>query len=249
MEKVAVFSTREYLVACGNSQTNRNLLSRAVKKGKVLKIKRGLYASNAGMYQGVTHNKYSIVKAAVPDAVLCYDSAFELFVGQHNIVQRTVFFSATETKSFRFQGHEYLPFPIPVKRMKTRSYRQSDGSVVKGTTPEQTIVDSLVHPNRCLGIENVLRSISVVGSINTQELLGILRGSSTAVTARAGWILVQKQGQWQIPDTVIASLQRNIGSGPLYFTPDHAQAKGSYDKSWKLYFPEPIATMKAWING
>jgi predicted transcriptional regulator of viral defense system len=249
VETTAVFTTRDYLRACGDTQANRNLLSRAVKAGKIHKVKHGLYASNSGKYRDVIHNKYNIIAAAAPDAILCYDSAFELFAGQHAIVLRTAFFTARQAKSFEFQGREYQPFSAPKKPRRTRGYRQSNGAVVKGTTPEQTIIDSLIQPNRCLGIENVLRSIATVSSINIKELLAILGEETTPVKVRLGWVLEQKQAQWQISDEEITALQNFVIQGPFYFTPSHIRAKDAYDSKWKLYFSEPITTMKEWING
>jgi predicted transcriptional regulator of viral defense system len=249
IETTAVFTTRDYLRTCGNTQTNRNLLSRAFAAGKIHKVKHGLHASNSGKYRDVIHNKYDIITAAAPDAILCYDSAFELFTGQHAIVLRTAFFTARQAKPFEFQGRVYQPFSAPKKPMKTRGYRQSNGAVVKGTTPEQTIIDSLSQPNRCLGIENVLRSIATVNNINIKELLAILEEETTPVKSRLGWVLEQKQTQWQIPGEEITALQNLAIQGPFYFTPSHVRAKDAYDSKWKLYFSEPIATMKEWING
>jgi predicted transcriptional regulator of viral defense system len=249
IESTAVFTTQDYLRACGDTQANRNLLSRAVKSGKVKRIKFGLYASNAGRYHEAIHDKYDIVKTAVSDAIFCYSSAFELLVGQHNLVFRTVFFTKSPADSFKFQGQEYKSYPKPKKAVRTRGYRLSSGSVARGTTLEQTIVDSLAQPDRCLGIENVLRTLSVISSISSEDLIGILDGATQAVRARLGWVLEQKQEQWQVHNEILDNLNKDLMQGPFYFTPNHARTKNSYDSKWKLYFPETVSAMKEWIDG
>ncbi|MDR1422296.1 MAG: hypothetical protein LBI64_05460 [Coriobacteriales bacterium] len=249
IETTAVFTTKGYLESCGNTQAHRNLLNRSVRAGKALKIKQGLYASNAGKYRDYIHSYYSIVKVADQNAILCYNSAYELFVGQHNIISTTTFFTNTNLRSFEFQGHEYRGFPFLKEDLQTRGYRQLDGSVVKGTTPEQTIIDSLTKPDRCFGIENVLRILSTLDRINSMELINLLSDETSPVRARVGWVLEQKREIWHISDESIAQLQENLDNGPFYFTPDHKRAKGAYSSKWHLYFPEPLTTIEDWING
>ena len=249
IEKNAVFALQDYLSECGDTQANRNALSRAVKSGKVYRIRYGLYASNAGRFRDMPHSRQVVLKAAIPDAIYCYDSAFELFVGQHNLTRRTAFYTKHPQKPFSFQGHEYKPFPLPESQLLTRGYRQIDGTTVRGTTPEQTIVDSVASPDRCLGVENVLRSVSVVDSINIKELAAILEGTGTSVAARIGWVLEQKQEEWQVAEELLEELRERIGKGPYYFSPSHRRAADSYSKEWRLYFPEPLSTVRAWING
>ena len=48
----AVFTTEELLGACGDTQNSRNLLHLAKKAGRTRQVKRGLYASNAGRFEG-----------------------------------------------------------------------------------------------------------------------------------------------------------------------------------------------------
>jgi predicted transcriptional regulator of viral defense system len=249
IETTAVFTTRDYLENCGDTQANRNLLSRAVKAEKALKIRQGLYASNAGKYRDHIHSKYCIVRAADPKAILCYNSAYELFAGQHNIVTTITFFTSKHPRSFEFQGYEYRAFPFPKTSLKTKGYRQLDGTVVKGTTPEQTVIDSLTKPDRCVGIENVLRILSTLNTVNTKELIELVQKETSPVKARVGWVLEQKKETWHISNEDIAELHESLGQGPFYFTPDHVRASGAYDSKWHLYFPETRPAIEGWING
>jgi len=249
IETIAVFTLRDYLEECGDTQANRNLLSRAVKAGRVRRIKHGLYASNTGRFRDILPNRYAVVAVSVPDATYCYDSAFELIVGQQNLVERTVFYTRDRISSFEYLGHEYKPFPMPKNPIRTQGYRQADGTVENGTTLEQTIIDSVARPSRCLGVENVLRTISVVNTINARELAAILKESSISVAARIGWILEQKQEKWPVSEELLLNLQKRIGKGPYYFSTSHRRTADSFDRNWKLYFPEPVETIKAWING
>jgi len=152
-------------------------------------------------------------------------------------------------KPFTFQDHEYKAFALPGKPPRTRYYRQTNGRIVKGTTPEQTIIDSLARPDRCLGVENVLRIISVITSINVSEFLEILECLPVNTRARVGWVFEQKKVEWNIPNEVLVNLKNNVTGGPYYFAPSHQRTDNSYDKHWRLYFPESLQVVKGWING
>lgn len=247
--QTSVFTLQEYLQACGDTQSNRNLLSRAVKTGKVLRVRAAVYASAYGKFTDHQHNPYQIAQKAFSDTIFCYDSAFKLFVGQHNVVNRIIVYSSSPKPPFEFQGIEYLSLSMPKTKPSTEVYTLTDGLTVAGTTKEQTLVDSLTYTKYALGVENVLRSISSIRYIDLKTLLEIITTSSKATRAKLGWVLERRASDWRIPETTLDGLAENLGSGPYYFSNDHSYTEGAWSKKWRLYFPEPLSTITTWING
>lgn len=248
IEEKDVFRTEDYLSSVGDTQANRNLLSRAVKSGRIKKVRRGVYASNVGKWKDVSPNPFSLVLAVDPKAVFCYDTAFSLFVGSHNVTSRTSFYSKKQIDNFDFEGREFIVYKAPEKGFSQKTYNAGELFVL-GTTKEQTIIDSLKRPGRCGGIENVLRLISAVTYIDTRALEDLLNSTSKATKARVGWVLEQKQEDWDVDQSLLDGLSDSLGDGVSYFSTQNHRYPHAYDPKWKLYFPEPIPTMKEWING
>lgn len=248
IEANGVFSTEEYLSSAGDTQANRNLLSRAAKSGRVKKVRRGIYVSNVGKWKDVSPNPFSLVLAIDPEAVFCYETAFSLFVGSHNITNRTSFYSKKQIDNFDFEDREFIVYKTPEKGVTQKTYNVGE-LFVSGTTKEQTIVDSLKRPGRCGGIENVLRLISTVTYIDVRALENLLNSSSKATKARAGWVLEQKQEEWDIDQSFLDKLSDSLGDGVNYFSTQNHRHPHAYDSKWKLYFPEPISTVEEWVNG
>lgn len=248
IEDNGVFRTEDYLSSVGDTQANRNLLSRAVKAHRVKKVHRGVYVSNVGRWKDAKPDPFAVALAVDPDAVFCYDTAFSLFVGSHNITFRTSFYSKKKIDSFEFEGHQFVAYSAPDKKIRLKSYVVGEASVV-GTTKEQTIVDSLKRPGRCGGIENTLRLISAVAYVDLRAMEELLKQSSKATRARAGWVLEQKTESWGVGQDLLDALRDSLGGGVNYFSTQNHRYPEAYDSKWKLYFPEPVSIMKEWING
>lgn len=248
IEETPVFRLEELRAACGDTQANTNLLSRAVKAGKVRRVKSGVYASNAGRYKGTRPDKFSVAAALAPDACLCGLSALSFFAGEHNITFSASFYSNTLRNPVEFDGVEYVPRPYPSYGVETRTKRLKSGAIALMTSKEQSIVDALHRPSRHLGAEAILRTLSAIMRVDEESLASIASKMPASTRAKTGWVMERRSGDWNIDGGVIARMKESLGAGPYYFD-GKGRPEGSFDPEWRLYFPEPLETVEEWLRG
>ncbi|MCL1898631.1 MAG: hypothetical protein FWG16_07425, partial [Micrococcales bacterium] len=178
-----VFTAEEFAVRFPNSQTDRNLLSRAVKNGTVDKVRRGLYVSKSGRFEGATVDPFEVALAVAPDAVFCYGSALQLLGIAHNLTNQVQFFSANRISSFNYGGTNYLPYQVDEGQRLSRSILAPPGKGYRATTKEQTLVDCLINVAAAGGPDNLLNSLSGLARLDVD--LAVEIAATTAHSARA----------------------------------------------------------------
>ena len=243
----SIFTSVELLDACGHCQNTRNLLHNACATGRVRKVRRGLYVSNAGRFEGSVPPFQLVAAKAAADSTLCYSTAFSLFLGSQDVQTEVSFYTAVQMKPFRFDNMRYVPYPMPTSLLESKAYRLANGSQVMGTTKEQTIVDSLAHVGRAGGVEAVLRRLSAVRFLDVAKAIDQASERGPSICARLGWVFERKARDWGVTTDELYALSHRLSGGPYYLGP--AAAKVYFDERWRLYLPEEAWTLEEWING
>ena len=183
IETTYLFTSDELLEACGRSQTNRNLLSRAVAAGRVDHVAHGLYASRCGRFQGEAPRRFDIAARLFDDCVFGWQSALELHGCSHNVTPRLVTCYGLSTKSVEYRGVRLLckrtDGPVP-------HVRSGRGYLI--TTRERTFVDCVRDTRRAAGTENCLRSIPSL-DVDARETLDIAREAGPTAFAKVAAVL------------------------------------------------------------
>lgn len=91
LETRQVFTSAEFARAFPDSQTDRNLLSRAVRNRRVERVRRGVYVSKAGPFRRTSADPFLIAVALAEDAVFAYASALQLHGALHNLTKSEPF--------------------------------------------------------------------------------------------------------------------------------------------------------------
>lgn len=235
-----VFSTGDLLEACGQTQTNRNLLSRAVKTGRVIMLRRGLYASRCGKYEGAALDRFAIATRLFKEPVACCQSALELLGAAHYPAPRLVTVYAAGGRSreaggimFRLAGAALAP--------GTRTRYARDG--LRVTHPAWTLVDCLDRPDLALGAENVLRSVPALEA-DAGTCLEIAMGRGRKSLARCACVLtlMGKEGE---DAEAFKRARGEIGSD--YAVLGYRNATDLvFEPRYRVYLPREA---KAWIEG
>ncbi len=248
IENNPVFTRRELMDGCGDTQTNANLLSRAKKAGKVVPVARGVYASNTGRFRASEASPYAIAQKLGKDVVFAYSSALALLVGTHDVTSRMTFYADSAERRVDWGGHEYVSYSKP-DAVSARRRRLPDGTTVVFTDKEQTIIDCLARPDRCGGAEALLRSLSAIEYVDAEKLADKASARSKSVSAKLGWIFEAKREAWNVPGSVIEKLREKVsGKGPFYFARTHDAADGSWCAGWRLYLPASERECERWIE-
>lgn len=248
IENHSVFTVAELLSTVGDSQANRNLLSRAHKAGKVQKVSTGVYVSNTGRYRADDVLPFDVAKKLGNNPIFCYSSALDLHFGLHDICYNVSFYDGLRTKTVDFQSYNYCCYPTP-EHIDFKQICLFDGSRFFVTTKEQTIVDCLDKPNRAGGVESIFRSLSTLNRMNVQTAIDLAISRSKSTAAKLGWLLETKKDEWNVSVEQLNQLEKVLSEGPYFFTPALSKSDACWCPKWKIYLPEPQETMEGWING
>ena len=231
-----VFATEALLAAADSRGAAKQQLKEAVASGSVERVRRGLYVSNGGRFEGAGVDPYEVVAALDPDAVLSYHSALEA----HGI--RT-----TAARSpFSFRDVRYVPHPqadgIPAQRVRGRAF----GSVLV-TTREQTLFDCLKHPEWAGGLEEAVRSLSAMPYLDAERVASLAIADSASMAARVGWLLEAKREAWRVPAEVIDRLRRAC-AGTVSKLDKRAAATRGWSGAWNMRLPETEEEVASWAR-
>lgn len=177
------FTSDDLLDACGRSQTNRNLLSRAVKGGRVIRVGRGVYCSSTGRYEGMGPDPYQVAEKATDGCIFSYGTALLLLGAAHNVPSGIVQAYGSKGETWSACGTRYVMYAATPQIQKVLT---NDDRWV--TEPCRTFVDCVARPSRAGGAENVCRSLPML-DVYPEECLRIADGVSRSAYAKVALML------------------------------------------------------------
>lgn len=248
LNKHHVFNMRDFRGVFSESVTDFNLLARAVKNGKVDRVRNGLFVSRAERFFDVEPSPFVIAEKAVDDALFCYMAALQLHGFLHNAINCTQFFTRHRLPRFIYGNHIFTPFLLVDKPVESQRLMSRESGSFLVTTKEQTIIDCLFHLNLAGGPENLLRSLAAVSYLDVDKAVRLAEKTNKSTCARLGWVLEARRGDWGVSEDDLAMLSARINPGPHYFYATASSKDGHWSSRWKLYLPYPEQEMIAWLN-
>ncbi len=242
-----VFSTGELLSACDSPASAKQQLWLAAKSGKVEKVRRGVYASFFGRFQGSIPDPFEVASACDRSAVVCYHSALAVLGVAHSAGFQCDFLSHAVKSPFAYRGVNYVPH-APRADAATTAVRAGDGPRIPCTSKEQTIIDCMDKPWLAGGAEEVVRSLTLFAYVDLAALAAMLDGRGAPSRARVGWLLESMCDAWHVDGGALEALRASLGEGPYRFGRPRTGSSG-WSPSWKLLLPEPNEEVESWISG
>jgi predicted transcriptional regulator of viral defense system len=182
-----------------NQQTREALLAYHIKRGRIVRIRRGLYATipSGGSADTFPVDPLLVASRLTDDAALAYHTALEF----HGIAQslysvHTVLSSKRFVRNVMFQGTEYKA--IRTSTALRRSGQENVGVEtreraslpVRVTGFERTLVDCLDRPDLAGGWEEVWRSFQDAGHLDSALVADIaIAMCNDTLAAKVGWFL------------------------------------------------------------
>ncbi|MCL2736540.1 MAG: hypothetical protein FWD75_07925 [Propionibacteriaceae bacterium] len=243
-----VFTAESFASRFPGSQTDRNLLSRAVANGTVDKVRRGVYVSRTGRFTGLAADPLDVALAVAPDAVFCYTSALYLLGAAHNLTRQVQFFTNTPVRTFDYDGTRYLPYRLHDTPKATQSVLTPEGRSYQVTSREQALTDCLTDVAAAGGPDNLLHSLGALTRIDTNLAVETAADAPHSVRSRLGWVLEARRDDWRVPDGTLTTLASSLGVGPYYFWSATAPKDSYWVRRWKLYLPHPAEEMASWLT-
>lgn len=246
-----VFRHEEFtaaLTARGRSpRTANNLLAWYLASGRLMRVRRGLYAV---VPRGTDPEKavvdpYLTASNAAADAVVAYHAALQFFGKAHSSWRSFHYLTGRRGRPFSFRGEQFVPVLVP-SRLRTLPdwgggvvEKRYAGGSVKVTTLERTMVDLLAEPARGGGWEEIWRSLEMVEFFDLDAVVDYAEKRGSALTAaRAGFFIDQHRETLMAEDKHLNALRTLAPAQPRYF--DTSRRPGKLVSAWNLVVPEYI---------
>lgn len=203
-----------------------NLLSYHLKRGHIMRIRRGLYCI---VPEGINPDdcpvdSFLVTSKMTTDAILAYRTALDFLGKLHTITNEFLYLSKkNESKPFIFRGNTYRAVSIPSALKKSDQIEYGVQSMVRGeqkvrvTSLERTFVDVLDRPHLCGSWEEIWRSLENIEYLDLDKVVeyALLLHNTTTI-AKVGFFLETHREEWMVQDSYLNELQRYIPKKPLY---------------------------------
>lgn len=259
LEAHEVFTLTEYMDSVDSTVSERTRydnLRNAVARGQAYRLRRGLYASNIGIYRDRVPNVFLVAAKAAEDAVLTHHTALEAHGVAHSPMRRAYYTSSHKVGNFQVRGYRFVRVPPPAVSGADVSLgefvtpvRMGD-ALVPVTSRERTIVDCLRDLRLAGGLEEYLRSVGGFPSVSPEKVAAYTRlFDSPTLAARVGWLLELAAGEWHIENGILEQLREPLDRGTYRLTSGLGQeVPQDFISSWRLYVPAELP-YKEWIRG
>ena len=237
----------------GNPNTRKSLLTYYRNQGRIVRVRRGLYATVPfGTDPALTPvDPYLVTAKMTTDAVLAYHTALEFHGKAYSLYTRLLYISARKSLPLRFQSHEIrgvpVPHPLQAKgaEMYGVAYHKRSGVELRVTNLERTFVDVLDRPDLTGSWEEIWRSLESVEFFDLDQVVEYVRLLENATTAaKVGFFLEQHKETLMVDDACLNRLRKLRPRQPHYLI--RGKRKGCrWVKDWNLMIPDEILN-KSW---
>lgn len=234
-------------------QTTASVLKQYVAAGRLINVRRGLYARvpDGADPKSFRVDPYLVASRLSDDAIIAYHSALELLGTAHSASSRITYLTQRRGNPFEFQGTRFAPVLVPV-RLRTLAdlgggiiEERRQGLNVRLTGYERTFVDVLDAPQHGGGWEEIWRSLEAIEFVDIDFVVAYaLRLGSTLTVARVGFFLEQHRDELMVEDRHLEILRSRAPAQPSYLDRGHRKG-GRLHKRWNLIVPENVL-MRTW---
>ena len=229
-------------------QRRNSLLAYHRKKGRIINIKRSLYAvcPYDSSPDTLPVDPYLLAAKITQDGVLAYHSALEFYGRSYSVFNRFYYLSNQRAAPVRFRDYEFHCVRVPLKlREKNCPYFAVDnldrlGTDARVTSLERTLVDVLDRPDISGSWEEIWRSLESVEFFDIDKIIEytlLLENATTA--AKVGLFLDQHRDTLMVQDNHLKRLYDLKAKQPCYLERSKRQS-GRLVSDWNIVVPENI---------
>lgn len=240
-----VFTLQQFATAMGNSlSTCYLMLCKHAKTGNVVRIKKGLYASIPSGADPAKYpiDPYIIISALSNDTVIAYHSALQFHGLAYSAQFQHIFQSRHKLLGFTFRQDRFKATQFPKSLAESNQNLYVDkvdyhGVMVRVTSKERTLVDSLDRINLSGGLEEVWRSLNILQNIDTEKVLRYAFALNNSTTiAKVGFYMQTRQSDWKISEKDLDKLKTRLPKSTHYLERGK-RSGGKYIKEWRIVVP------------
>jgi predicted transcriptional regulator of viral defense system len=231
-----------------NPNTRKALLTYHRSKGRIVPIRRGLYASvpvgrDPGTY---SVDPFLVAAKMADDAVLAYHTALEFHGKAYSVYSRMIYTSETRSQATHFRSHEYAHVSVPHALLTADGamfgieYYHRDGVDLRVTNLERTFVDVLDRPEVSGTWEEIWRSLESIEFFDLGQVVRYTELLGNATTAaKVGFFLDQHRESLMVEGDTLLPLRSQIPKQPHYLNRG-SRTDCRLISEWNLLVPERI---------
>ena len=241
----------EHLSSNGEAGTRsqESLLAYHTKGGRLLRVRRGLFAVVPPGADASTYpvDPYLVAAKLTRDSVLSHHTALEFHGRAYSMWQQVTYSASRPLEKFTFRAHVFqgTKFPEAMRRSGKEHFevltRERAGVAVRVASLERTLVDALDRPHLSGGWEEVWRSLESVEFFDLDRVVEytlLLENSTTA--AKVGFFLDQHRDVLMVEERYLQPLREMRPRQPHYLDRNRRDP-GSLAADWNLVIPAEVA--------
>lgn len=226
--------TREQLIEIvGTSSAANQVIYEYQKKGLIEKVKRDFYVVISIETKQPVLSRYQIGSNLFLDACITHHSAFEVFGYGSQVFNEC--FVATDK---RFSDFEYdgVVYRRVERKLDMEVVQQGN---IRVTSVEQTVVDSIRDFEKIAGLEEVIRCMMLVPSLNEQKILACLaRNNNGFLYQKCGYIFEELKEEFRFSTLFFEECAKHSSNAKRYLMKE--SKNNVFHKRWKLYAPQTL---------
>lgn len=237
----------------GKPNTRKSILAYYCNQGRIVRVRRGLYATiplgNNPASSPV--DLYLVAAKMTTDAILAYHTALEFHGKAYSLYARLLYVSASKSLPLKFRSHEIRGVPVPnplqakgEEMFGVTCYKRS-GVELRVTNFERTFVDVLDRPDLTGSWEEIWRSLESIEFFDLDQVIEyvlLLENATTA--AKVGFFLEQHKETLMVDNIHLSPLRKLRPRQPHYLIRDKRK-NCQWIKEWNLMIPVEILN-KSW---
>ena len=245
-----VFTIGEFAsyLRSGSKRTPDSLLRYYTQKGRLLRVRRGLYAVVPAGFDPASYqvNPYLLASKMADDAVLGYHTALQFHGKAYSSSSQYLYLTKHATRAITFRTHEFRGVRFP-KRLCAKGKEffgvethEQAGIPVRTTSLERTLVDVLDRPDLGGGWEEIWRSLEAVEFFDLARVVEyalLLENATTA--AKVGFFLEQHRDRLSVEEHHLKMLRAHRPRSPHYMARTTRES-GRLIPEWNLVVPLKI---------
>jgi len=233
-----------------NPATVRELLRYHQRTGRILAVRRGLFATvpPGSTPESAPMDAYLVGAMGCPGGVLAYHTALELHGLAYSTFEEVQILVPRLVRGWTFKGVDYRPLRAREalgEAAMTLGVEAMDrlGMDIQVTSQARTLVDVLDRPGWAGGWEEVWRSLEGIRLLDLRAVLTYMERLDNATTAAlVGFFLEQHQEALGLDAAELASLEPMRPKSKHYLSRTEG---GRLAKRWNLIVPERL-WRRAW---
>ena len=234
--ELGCFSRGELAELLGCDATAASMIQSYIQKGTIERIRHDLYAVISLESKQPIPSRYWIGTHIFPDACVSHHSAFEFYGCANQVFYETYVTTKSRFSDFTYDGVRYR-----------RVYPRCEAHViqtggVRVTSMERTVIDSTNDFEKIGGLEELLRCILLIPTLDWKKLLEVLACyRSGYLYQKCGFLLEQLNSTLGIPKQFFDECHKHISASKKYLMKDGIQK--DWQEKWNLYAPNSISRL------